>query len=62
VFFDPNQPKSITEFFVLSHSANLKDVSFITSPDRSSVEIQLTSNYAGYPAPDYKFGTIIWKA
>lgn len=62
ISFDPNQLKSITDFFVLSHTPNLKDVSFLVSPDRTSVEIQLTSNYSGYPAPDYKFGTISWKA
>lgn len=62
IFFDPNQNKSVTEFFILSHTPNLKNVSIVTSIDRTSVEIVLTSNYSGHPAKDYKFGTISWKA
>lgn len=62
VKFDPTQPKSITDFFVISHTSNLKNVHFVVSPDRTSIELYVTSNYSGYPNDDYKFGKVVWKA
>lgn len=66
IHFDTNQLKTITTFEVISHSPNLKNVFFTVSPDRTSIEITMTSNYTGpsQVSPtdgSYKFATITFK-
>lgn len=62
VNFDPSQLKDITEFFIVNHTPNLKNVHFVVNPTRTSIELHVTSNYSGYPSLDYKFAKVTWKA
>lgn len=61
IFFDSKQDNSIATFEVISHSSNLRDLSFITNPDNSIIQFQVTSNYGGYPSKDYLWGTVVYK-